>query len=210
MNVKNLTKEQKQKYALIAIVAVAAVFALKQFVLTPLLASHAAAKQELADLQAKLGQAETVIKRHDEVVRAVAESTRRLREAAQGQMPNPDNALAWAHEVIYAQARTVGIDPESVSDLDLDVNLFTSKEQEKRNFKPYGVRLATQCSYADLERLIADLEKANPYLVISGFTISGQSTKPDRHQIMLNIEWPSWKNVEKARPYLEDTSRASV
>ena len=210
MNLKSLTKEQKQKYALTAIVAVASIFALKQFVLSPLLASHAAAKEELSDLQTKLAQAEAVIKRHDDVERALGESTRKLRDAAQTQMPNPDNALAWAHEVIYAQARALGIDPESVSDLELDVNLFTSKEQEKRNFKPYGVRLATQCTYFELERFIADLEKANPNIVISGFTISGQGTKPERHQIMLNIEWPSWKNAEKARPYLEESARAPV
>jgi hypothetical protein len=27
---------------------------------------------------------------------------------------------------------------------------------------------------------------------------------PDRHQILLQIEWPSWKNAEKSRAFLDE------
>ena len=207
MNLKSLSKEQQQKYALLLIIGVAALFALKQFALTPLLAGHRAAKEELATLETKLEQAEAIIKRDDELTRALAESNRRLQEAARQQIPSPQNALAWANKTIFAEARSIGVDVESVSDLEVDVNGFTAKDQEKRMYKPYGVRVVTQCSFAELGRFIQSLESHNPHLSVSGFTITGQAASPERHQILLNIEWPSWKKIEMSSPFLEEAAR---
>jgi hypothetical protein len=204
MNLKSLTKEQQQKYALLAIVGIAAIFALKQFAVSPLLASHARSRAELRELEGQLEQAEAVIKRDDEIAGLVAVSSERMSLAARDLIPSPDNALAWATKNIYAHARALGIDIEAVSDLDADTAGFTSKEQEKLVFKPYGVRVVTQCSYVELLRLIEALETSNPHVSISGIAISGQLSAPEHHQILLGVEWPSWKKAEKSRPYLSE------
>ncbi len=207
MNLKSLSKEQQQKYALLLIIGVAALFALKQFVISPLLAGHRTAKEELAGLESKLAQAEATIKRDEELTRALAESSRQLQVAARDLIPSPENALAWATKTIYAQARTIGLDVESVSDLEVDVNGFMAKDQDKRAFKPYGVRVVTQCSFAELGRFIQALEADNPHLSVSGFAITGQATTPERHQILLSVEWPSWKKIDQSKPFLEEAKR---
>lgn len=204
MNLKNLTKEQKQKYSLIAIVAAAGLFAVKQFGISPLLASHAASKEELRTLKEKLGQAEIAVKHDEDVSAALAASKARLQVAARDLIPSPGNTLAWATKTLYAHARALGIDIESVSDLEVDAGGFTAKDQEKRVYKPYGVRMVTQCSYDEVSRLVQALESGNPYVSVSGITISGQMGSPGRHQILLNIEWPNWKSAEKSRGFMDE------
>ncbi len=204
MNLKNLSKEQKQKYILLAVISVAGLFAVKQFALSPLLASHAKAVEELEQLKGKVESADALIKRADEITQQAADVKLKLEAAARERIPAVDNPLAWATRGIYAHARALGVDLESVSDLEVDAQGFTAKEQEKRTFKPYGVRVVTQCSFEQLRQLIQALESSNPYVSVSGINIGSQPNTPERHQIMFNLEWPSWKNPQKSVDLLHD------
>jgi hypothetical protein len=198
MNWKALNKQQQQRIILIAIVAVAAIFGIKQFVIGPLLAGHAARVEEYNTLKDKVEKADELIKRDDEIAKRLAESDGRMRKAATDLIPSPENALAWATKTIYTYARSLGLDIESVADLEMDGGLFTAKEQEKRVFKPYGVRVTTQCTYEESVRFVETLEKENPYLTVSGIMIGAQLNTPERHQVMLTLEWPNWKDAKKS------------
>ena len=87
-----------------------------------------------------------------------------------------------------------------------DVSGFVAKDQEKRIFKPYAVRVTTQCSYEQLARLVETLESTNPYLTINGLAIANQPDAPARHQVTLSIEWPNWKDADKSHTYRSEES----
>lgn len=206
MNWKALSKQQQQQIVLGCIVGIAAIVGLKQFAVGPILAGHKARKEELASLKEQVDKAGALIKRDSDVARRLAESQAQMRRASTDLIPSPENALAWATRTIYTHARSMGLDIESVADLEMDGGLFTAKEQEKRVFKPYGVRVSTQCSYEEAVRFVGTLERTNPYLTISGIMIGAQLNSPERHQVTLTIEWPNWKDAKKSLSYRTEGS----
>lgn len=206
---QDMSKEQKQKVALGAIVVIATLFACKQFVIAPMLENRAKSREEFETLKAKLVQASVVIRNEAETKRRFNESRASLTQAHRDHIPSADNSLAWATRTIYSQARSLGLDIESVSETDVDVSGFIAKEQTKRSFKPYAVRISTACGYAQLAEFVRALEEKNPYLCITSIQINGQPNSPERHMVSIVVEWPTWKEVEKARSFLEAANDAT-
>jgi len=199
---KNMKKEQKQKAMLGAIVALAALLALKQFVLGPMIERRARARAEYDALRSRLDLANLAIKNETDTLRRLDESKQALVKATRDFIPASDNLLAWTTKFIYSQARIVGVDIESVSETtDADISGFVSKEQTRYAFKPYGVRIELKCSFAQLTQLIDSLETNDPDLCVAGIQITAQPESPERHQVSLVIECPSWKNPERAKAF---------
>ncbi len=196
-----MTKEQKQKVILAGIVGLAVLYALKQFALTPLLESRGKLNDEFEAMKSKLMLANGAIKNEGETRRRLAETQAQLMKAQSDLLPSADNALSWATKTIYHAARSVGLDLESVSETETDRTNFTAKDQVKRAFKPYAVRMSVECGYPQLIELIKSLEDANPYLCVTGIQIQCQPQTPERHQISIVVEWPTWKDPNAVKPY---------
>ena len=199
MNWKELSKEQQQRYILIGLSALVAIFVVVQFVIKPFLTKQAQAKEEYATLKSQLEAAQQAIHNEGQLIKNVEEKNADLKKAFENYIPNPENPLSWATKQIYVDARAVGVDIESVTEVDVDASPWTAKEQAKRVFKPYGVRIAMQCSYFEMIRLLQTLEESNPYLSIAEVSIASQPTDPEKHQASLLIEWPHWKDPEQSK-----------
>jgi hypothetical protein len=200
---QDMTKDQKQKVILGVIVGAAAIIGIKQFVVGPMIANRGKSGAEYEALRLKIDSANTAIRNEPATAKKLEESRQALVLAGREHIPSSDNQLAWATKTIYTLARGVGVDIESVSETETDAGNFTAKEQTKLAFKPYAVRIAMQCSYAQLSQLVKALEDSNPHLCIVGIQVSAQPAIADRHQIGLVVEWPSWKDPARAKPYLE-------
>ncbi len=194
MKWESMNQQQKQKVILGVILGIGCLVALKQFVLTPFLNKRAANREEYETLKSKLDKAATAAKNEFVLSEKLEASTKELLNIANELVPSSDNPLSWVTRKLYAQARLVGVDIESVSEADGGLQTFELKEQAQRAFKPYGVRLMTQCTYAQLVNLVRLLEDNNPYLSVSGINISSQLGSANRHQVTILVEWPFWKD----------------
>ncbi len=100
-------------------------------------------------------------------------------------------------EKIYGHARSVGVDIESVSEVEGDSQPWLGKDQTQRAFKPYAVRISTECTYAELVRLLRELEKNNPHMFITDIDVNSHEPGFIKHTVSLVVEWPSWKSTER-------------
>ena len=108
MKFSEMTKEQKQYAVLGVLVGVALMVGLSQFVLAPLQTKLAGARRELDDLTDKIHRAERLIKSEETLRVNVRESTEQLNLATRKYIPDADNPLSWATQVLYEQARAAG------------------------------------------------------------------------------------------------------
>jgi hypothetical protein len=199
MNWETMSKEQKQKVAAGALGGVMVLFALWRFVFTPWLVRGTEARTELATLQGQLEAADLAIHTEGLTDEKLADAEALLRKASTEQLPSTDNPLSWVTREIYKHARTVGVDIETVSELGgSSGGNWDTKDMAAYAFRPYSVRVDTQCNYDQVCRLIKTLEENNPYLGVLGISISARGGSPESHQISITLEWPSWKDPAKS------------
>lgn len=197
MNWETMSKEQKQKIILAVIVGLSALFAVYQFVITPWIQGRGQARQELEELRTKVETAQSLIRKEQQITQQLIDASNLMARAHRDYIPAADNALSWVTKVLYSSARSVGVDIESVSEVDVGAQGFIQKDQAARAFKPYSVRVVFQSSYAQLVRLLHTIEKSNPYLCVTGISIYGQPGNVERHQVNIVVEWPSWIDPAK-------------
>ncbi len=196
MNWKAMTKEQKQYVVLGVIVAGTAIYALFNFVLKPMLSgSGSTGKNSLTEMEAKLEEADQLVRQRIMLSDQYEATQKKLDEARREFLPASDNPLSWVTRQIYRAARAAQVEVESVEEqAQLGVN-WTDK-QMVRSFQPYSVRIQFKSSYFSLVDIVHELESANPYLAISSIAISPLQESVNRHQMQLLIEWPSVINPE--------------
>lgn len=203
MKFSEMTKEQKQYAVLGVLVGVALMVGLSQFVLAPLQTKLAGARRELDDLTDKIHRAERLIKSEETLRVNVRESTEQLNLATRKYIPDADNPLSWATQVLYEQARAVGIDIQSVSEAGSSSVLSRLVEAGDVNFGSYSVRINTRCSYDQLKVLLREMHASNPYLSVAGLNIIGKPASPPEHDVTIRVEWPLWTEMPEVGPDLE-------
>ncbi len=192
MNWATMTKEQKQAIILVAMWVFGGVFALYQFALRPFFQTRGQSSSELDDLRLKIDKAEVAMSAQEKVRREYTAATAELQKATEQFIVPMENPLSWVTEKVYSNARRVGVDVQSVAEVGVSSGGWEALIRAGRTFKPYGVRISTVCSYARLLELITTLEQSNPYLCVSGVTVTGQDQDVTKHVIMLIVEWPMW------------------
>jgi hypothetical protein len=193
MNWATMTKEQKQAVILVAMWVFGGVFALYQFALRPFLQTSGQSTSELDELHQKIEKAEIAMDAQEKVRREYTAATAELQKATEYFIVPMENPLSWVTEKVYSNARRVGVDVQSVAEVGLASGGWEALIRGgARTFKPYGVRISTTCSYARLLEMIATLEQSNPYLCVSGVTITGHEMDVGKHVITLIVEWPMW------------------
>ncbi|HEY8240613.1 MAG TPA: GspMb/PilO family protein [Kiritimatiellia bacterium] len=197
-NWQELTKEQKQVAVMSVVLGVIVIFLAVQFGLLPFLANKARMTEEFVALDAKLALATQAVKDEGVLRDTLVDKTRMLEQAYRDYIPAPENPLSWATKKIYGEARAIGVDIESVSELDSgDTGQWAGKDTEKRAFKPYAVRISLQCSFAQLVRLLRVLEERNPHMFVTDITIDANAGNVSKHIVSLVVEWPSWRSPDR-------------
>jgi hypothetical protein len=192
MDWASLSKEKKQALLLVAMWVVGGVFALYYFVLRPYFATSTTSTRDVDDLAAKIEQAEVALKATARVQAEYALCTEEFKQAAENYIVPMDNPLSWVTEKVYANARRVGVDVQTVAEVGSSSPYWETAVKSERSVKPYGVRIVTESSYQQLIDLVEVLEKSNPALCITDISISPQDSTPLKHVLNMTVEWPMW------------------
>ncbi len=213
MKIEDLTKEQKQ-YLALGVIAVAAVGYLIYFLITKSSASLQTARAELETLNAEIEKAEVVKNRlplmNNQYEQELAALSANLKFA-----PDEENLYSWVTELIYARARELGLEVDSVDEILRDYNIVNNKAAKKDKKKPddkegaeaaaaspaqflqrYAVRVQTRGSYEKILQFVSDFEQQNPLLRVSSLEIIGNPSQVEQHGVKLVMEWPAGIKAE--------------
>lgn len=205
MNLKEMSKEQKQVLVLGVLVGCTSLFALVQFVLLPAKSKWTTARTELTQLRTDLHNAEKMIQSEQHLIETRAESDRSLALAVREYLPANDNPLSWATQKLYGQAREVGVELQSISETGPSPVLRAQVEKAHRTFSSYAVRLVADCSFEKVKTFIDALESDNPYITITGVSIDAKADRPQHHGVIINVEWPMpLQDIHSTTPELGD------
>ncbi len=194
------TAEQKKITILVVMLGVAALFISYQFGINPLLTGKSRTAAELRELQDKLAQGEDMATREAAILADLETGKQEISQANELYIAPRENPLAWVTEKIYSVARQVGLEIDSVAEVGNPGSARDRLEKQVRSFTPYSVRVVSQCGYQDVVRMVAALEKSNPYLCVSGISISSQDRTVEKHMASLVVDWPMRTAQETARP----------
>ena len=192
MNWTSLSKEKKQVLVLIAVCVIGGVFVLYYFVLAPFFSQRTTSAKDLDELVAKIENAEVALQGKSKLYEEYALCTEEFNHIIENYIVPMDNPLSWVTEKVYANARQVGVDVQTVAEVGSASPYWDTAIKSERSVKPYSVRIVTECGYQQLIDLVAALEKSNPALCITDINISPQDSKPVKHLLNMTVEWPMW------------------
>ena len=192
MDWANLSKEKKLKLFLIAMGVIGGIFAPYYFGLSPYLSKCATSANNLDELVTKIKKAEVTMQEKSKLHAEYALCMEEFNHAIENYIVPMDNPLSWVTEKVYANARQVGVDVQTVAEVGSSSLYWDTAIKSGRSVKSYGVRIVTECSYQRLIDLVAALEESNPALCIADISISPQDSMPAKHIVNMTVEWPMW------------------
>lgn len=194
MNWSALTKKQQQMAIATAVVAVVQILLLAHLLgwTKPASARGGSAKDELRDLQDKLEDARTFIRREEMIRTGLAESVAKLEELTV-YSPTRSDRYAWAYEYVSRCATLAGVELDSLEEV-----LFLADGKESEN-EPYEIRIAARCGYNRLVELLWRLERGNPLIRIKEVTMASMRDIPDFQQVQVILQWPASLKIEKGK-----------
>lgn len=190
---------KKVQYAILgALVGCGALFMLLQFVVQPALASYREDKAKKAEIEKKLVEMREVVQSGASVQEQIALAKAELKNKAQYiPLPVLGNYLLDMEEFLKDCASKSGVELISVSDHDIgEIALENSK------VKAYRVRLQARAGFNELVRMVETLSASNPFLSISGMSITAQDKTPAEHDLSLVVSWLVWSDPSKRPAFL--------
>lgn len=189
---QELSTEQKQIILLAVLLAFGASLALYRFVLVPSLEAIKRARTELGEVENQLQTARRLIANRDQITAQLEESARQLEEWAKDFIAPKENALAWATEYIYQQARKIGIDIESASEVAAGLVPWKSAPETARIFDPYVIRVVFRTDFFHLVDFLEAIEQSNPFVIVGQVSIAANRSDYSRHNIEVRLWFPTW------------------
>lgn len=189
-------KERAKIFILLGIGAAIVLYVTVFGVLRPLLRSR---KDKIAGIEELTTKLETGQAKINQMNRGRARNTETLtailtlaNDKKYVLRPRLGNYLLSAREVVEQHAKRAEIEVE-VREIGISqLPQTTSGDDEKRALNVYTATVTAQCGLHDLIRLLESIEKANPYLCVSGLSITGQSKSPAAHGVSFQLQWPVW------------------
>ncbi|NNJ70012.1 MAG: hypothetical protein HKP10_01835 [Kiritimatiellales bacterium] len=186
MNFKALNKGQKQNLILSSVAAVV-LLCLTVLGIRFSLSSVAKAREELMDLSSKINTADNVLSKSSHTSEDYDSSVRILRECLD-KIPPERDYYSWASQVIYATARTSGMEVDTVDEMNTPASKVDGNK-ETVGFRSYSLRITARGGYTQTKNFLSRLEHDQPLVRFSGMEISSGSS-PDTHNVQLFIQWP--------------------
>ena len=154
MRWKSLTKEQRERLVLKALLGLIAIAAAFVYGLKPMLERMEAERAELQGLQGDLDSISRLLGRQQALRTGLEENVRTLRTLFTQKLPPLDNPFLWATERVYRYAREHHVAVESITEARLPVPLWVAapapeaakpaeEEAEDARRRPPAARPAT-------------------------------------------------------------------
>jgi len=152
-----------------------------------------------------ISRVESTQKDNDAVVGEVLDSSsRNVLQARHG------NYLIGARRIVEQAAAPAGVNIVSVTELGvstLELREAAAGQAAERAFKSYTAEVSARGSLHGLIETLNALEKSNPLLCVSKLQINADEKNPERHQILLRIQWPIWATPETEESLREQISK---
>ncbi len=212
-----LTKEQRERLVLKAVLALIALAAIHFYGIAPLLERIRTAGDDLEALGARLERVTRLARRREPLQTGLEDNVRTLRSLFTEYLPPADNPFLWATEHVYRLAREYGVSIESITEVRQPLPAWVKRRdapgdtgadagesgkppdaggppgppnEEGRRFAPYAVQIRARCDYPDFLRMIRAMERDNPYVSMTGVSVTADDTRPRQQSIRLTVEWP--------------------
>jgi len=204
--------ERNKILGLIAIGVLAVCYIGYTFGIKVLLQKQQAALAEIAELEAKVWQANLDIKQiplyiqqNDEIVENIINISENKLDILHS---NLGNFLLVAEDIIERNAQSLDLTVKSVNPTGSPVKRFdtpvkrsgtkdSKKDAKAPRFAPYTVSVEMECGLVDAMNLIRSIEKKNPYLCITRLGIIGQPDNVTQHSITFDVQWPIWIDAKQ-------------
>jgi len=204
MNVKDLTKEQKQRIVLGGMVAVALV-AIIFFGIKVSLSSIAVARQELNDLVSKIESADRALAKGSQVRKEYGETIEVLKEHLRS-APPVQNYYSWATEVIHERARQASLEIDAIDEQSRPGSTLSGGKGKALKLEPYSLRIVAHGGYEGLKSFLELIEKEHPLARVVTVDVSTGSD-PEVHDLQLVVQWPfnlgsvadAWPEADKSK-----------
>ena len=208
MNLKDLSKEQKQYLILGAVVAVAVLGAIVVGVKFSL-SSIEVARVELQDLTDKIKRADRSLKNNQRDEAALFKTVSELKVYLE-KIPPDQNYYSWATEVIYGNARDARLEVDAINESGMSKQGRSKNGKNTVSVESYSLRIIAHGGYNNIKQFLFGISRKHPLVRITGLEISTGSS-PEVHDVQLFIQWPfklghiteTWKDVPAKRPVVE-------
>ena len=189
-----LTKKQQQIVAGVGVLVVLQIIALGYFMLKTPGNSATSAREELHELQRKIGEAKDILQRRTLVADNLALSCTQLEELSVF-TPTVFDRYAWAYEYISRRASDAGIDIDGLEEMG---NQSASAQGENEQPNPYEISISTHCGYNELVKFLWHLEGKNPLIVVKELMVNASTEDPWNHTVRIVVQWPPPFEIETA------------
>jgi hypothetical protein len=189
MNIKDLSKEQKQYVALGSLSAAILVILMAvgiRFSMTTI----SVAKEELSGLTDKIDRANKALSRNKRTSGEYVETITVLKKYLEN-VPPERNYYSWATEIIYSKARLAELEIDSIDEITISQQGRSGPDTDAAaiSFESYSLRIMGHGGYENTKYFINLLKEDYPLVRFSGVEISsGQN--PEAHNVQLFIQWP--------------------
>jgi chorismate mutase len=215
MNLKNLSKGQKQYIALGAIAAVG-LMTLIGFGIKVSLSSIKNSRQELNDLTDRIESADRSLSRQGQVRQEFAETMGTLKEHLQDAPPNR-NYYSWATEVIHAVARSAHLEIDAIDEQSSRVPSSKGEDDKTLKLESYSLRISARGEYGALKRFLELIEKDHPLARVVAVDIS-KGPDPEIHDMQVVVQWPfnlnkitdAWTSIAVQQQVIEQASTGKM
>ena len=186
MNLKELTKKQKQYIVLGALGVVSAV-ALAVFAIRINLSSVSQARDELFDLKDKIKRADSAISKSNTTSEEYERTVSLLKEYLK-KLPPERNHYAWATEVLYNVGRSSGLDIDSVDEV-AELHVKVTDADKEIGFQAYSLRIRGRGGFAHIKLFLKQMAEKYPLARVTGVEINAGSGL-EVHEVQLFVQWP--------------------
>ena len=187
-------KQDRMKlWALLAVLAVGAVYGLWAGLCAPLRARADDTRAQSRALETKIRNAEVRIQRARRIRTDLEERAATLLALSEDHLLHPQlgNYVLRAREPLTAYAREAGLRGVRIEDMGL-IETPRGPAAASPLVSAYALRVFAETDYASFTAWVAALEEANPLIGISHFMVTAQPDQPARHLVRFEVQWPIW------------------
>lgn len=91
----------------------------------------------------------------------------------------------------YAIKANVDVKPESIREMGQG-DVLGGRNQ----VRSYSANITLYCSYNDLVRFLRTIGEENPYIFVTGLSISAREGSITEHSCSIDVQWPIWADRE--------------
>jgi type II secretory pathway pseudopilin PulG len=193
-------KDRAQWATLLIVLVVLALYGVMHLTVLPLVRTSRKLQKELAELGGQIEQGERAVRSARNLQAEVQSVCADLAVLTNSYVLRPVLGSYQIQDQFDRFVRGTGFTVASVREVGRqDVPRPAGAAEGPSSFTRLVAEVSGQASFADVAAILANVERLNPFLGISEFSLAGQPDNPDRHRVFFRLEWLT-ENEKPAAP----------